>query len=107
MARSRTPLFNPQLFLSQPGKGKSSLRLVKKPTLFSQGEAADAVFYIHSGKVKLTVVSQQGKEAVIAILEQGAFLGESCLAGQGTRTATATVVEDCSVVRIDKDTMIG
>src|SRR4029078_10245355 len=106
MAPSRTPLFNPQLFLSQAGKGKSSLHLVKKQTLFSQGEAAEAVFYIHAGKVKLTVVSQQGKEAVIAILEQGAFFGESCLAGQGTRTATATVVEDGSVVRIDKDTMI-
>ena len=106
MARSRTPRFNPQLFLTQAGKGKSTLHLLKKQTLFSQGEAAEAVFYIHSGKVKLTVVSQQGKEAVIAILEQGAFFGESCLAGQRTRTATATVVEDCSVVCIDKDTMI-
>ena len=106
MARSRTPVFNPQLFLTQVGKGKSSLQLLKKQTLFSQGEAAETVFYIHSGKVKLTVVSQQGKEAVIAILEQGAFFGESCLAGQGTRTATATVVEDCTVVRIDKDIMI-
>jgi CRP/FNR family transcriptional regulator, cyclic AMP receptor protein len=106
MARSRTPLFSPQLFLTQAGQGKSRLQLLKKQTLFSQGEAAEAVFYIHAGKVKLTVVSQQGKEAVIAILEQGAFFGESCLAGQGTRTATATVVEDGSVVRIDKDTMI-
>jgi CRP/FNR family transcriptional regulator, cyclic AMP receptor protein len=106
MARSRTPLFSPQLFLTQAGQGKSRLQLLKKQTLFSQGEAAEAVFYIHAGKVKLTVVSQQGKEAVIAILEQGAFFGESCLAGQGTRTATATVVEDGSVVRIDKDTMV-
>lgn len=106
MVRSRTPLFNPQLFLTEVGEGKSTIRLLKKQTLFSQGEAAEAVFYIHSGKVKLTVVSQQGKEAVIAILEQGAFFGESCLAGQGTRTATATVVEDCNVVRIDKDAMI-
>src|SRR5688572_24309842 len=83
MAPSRTPLFNPQLFLTQVGKGKSSLQLLKRQTLFSQGEVAEAVFYIHLGKVKLTVVSQQGKEAVIAILEQGAFFGESCLAGQG------------------------
>ena len=87
MAPSRTPLFNPQLFLTQVDKGKSSLQLLKRQTLFSQGEVAEAVFYIHSGKIKLTVVSQQGKEAVIAILEQGAFFGESCLAGQGTRTA--------------------
>ena len=106
MARSRTPLFNPQLFLDKVGKGKTSLLPLKKQTLFLQGEAAEAVFYIQLGKVKLTVVSQQGKEAVIAILEQGAFFGESCLAGQGTRTATATAVEDCSIVRIDKDAMI-
>lgn len=74
MAPSRTPLFNPQMFLTPVGKGKSSLHLLKKQTLFSQGEVAEAVLYIHSGKVKLTVVSQQGKEVVIAILEQGRFL---------------------------------
>jgi len=64
------------------------------------------VFYIQTGKVKLTVVSQQGKEAVIAILERGAFFGESCLAGQSVRTATATAVEDCSLLRIDKEAML-
>jgi len=64
------------------------------------------VFYIQTGKVKLTVVSQQGKEAVIAILERGAFFGESCLAGLTVRTATATAVDDSSLVRIDKDAMI-
>ncbi len=62
MARSRTPLFDPQLFLTKVGKGKTSLLPLKKRTLFSQGEAAETVFYIQSGKVKLTVVSQQGKE---------------------------------------------
>jgi CRP-like cAMP-binding protein len=74
--------------------------------LFSQGDAAEAVFYIQTGKVKLTVVSQQGKEAVIAILEPGAFFGQSCLAGQAIRTATATAVEDSNIVRINKDAMI-
>ena len=74
--------------------------------LFSQGDAAEAVFYIQTGKVKLTVVSQQGKEAVIAILEPGAFFGQSCLAGQSIRTATATAVEDSNIVRINKDAMI-
>ncbi len=64
------------------------------------------MFYIQAGKVKLTVVSQQGKEAVVAILEQGSFFGESCLAGQTVRTATATALEDASLVRIDKDAMI-
>jgi len=63
------------------------------------------VFYIQAGKVKLSVVSRQGKEAVIAILEQGSFFGESCLAGQTVRAATATALEDSSIVRIDKDAM--
>jgi len=106
MARARTAPFNPQLFLTKVGQGKTSLISPKKHTIFSQGDAAEAVFYIQAGKVKLTVVSQQGKEAVVAILEQGAFFGESCLAGQGIRTATAMAVEDSSIVRIDKDAMI-
>src|SRR6476660_1249763 len=106
MARSRTALFNPQLFLTKVGKGKTSLLPLKKQRLFSQGEAAEAVFYVQCGKVKLTVVSQQGKEAVVWILEQGAFVGESCLAGQEIRTATATAVEDCSIVRIEKNAMV-
>ena len=107
MARGRTAAsFNPQLFLTKVGKGKTSLISPKKHTFFSQGDAAEAVFYIQAGKVKLTVVSQQGKEAVVAILERGAFFGESCLAGQVIRTATATAVEDSTIVRIDKEAMI-
>src|SRR6476646_5819150 len=101
MARKRTPAFNPQTFLSKVGSGKTRLTSPKKQALYSQGDAADAVFYIQAGKVKLTVVSRQGKEAVIAILEQGSFFGESCLAGQTVRTATATTAEDSSLVRID------
>jgi CRP-like cAMP-binding protein len=106
MARKRTPVFNPQTFLSKVGSGKTSLTPLKKQVLYSQGDAADAVFYIQGGKVKLSVVSQQGREAVVAILEQGSFLGESCLAGQTVRTATATALEDSSIVRIDKDAML-
>jgi CRP-like cAMP-binding protein len=106
MARTRTSVFNPQLFLTKVGQGKTSLISPKKHTIFSQGDAAKAVFYIQAGKVKLTVVSKQGKEAVVAILERGAFFGESCLAGQVIRTATATAVEDATIVRIDKDAMI-
>ena len=105
MARGRTS-FDLQLFLTKVGKGKTSLALHKKHTVFSQGQAADAVYYIQSGKVKLTVVSQQGKEAVIAMLERGAFFGESCLAGQAVRTATAAAVEDSEILRIDKEAMI-
>jgi len=106
MAHKRTTPFNPQTFLTKVGGGTTSLTSPKKQILFSQGDAAEAVFYIQGGKVKLTVVSRQGKEAVVAILEQGSFLGESCLAGQTVRTSTATTLEDSSIVRIDKDAMI-
>jgi CRP/FNR family transcriptional regulator, cyclic AMP receptor protein len=105
MGRTRTANVDPQLFLAKVGKGRTSLVFPTKHTIFSQGDAAEAVFYIVAGKVKLTVVSQQGKEAVIAIVERGAFIGESCLAGQSLRTMTATAVEECSLVRIDKEAM--
>jgi len=106
MAHKRTPPFDPQTFLTRVGNGKTSLTSPKKHTIFSQGDAAEAVFYIQAGKVKLTVVSKQGKEAVVAILIRGSFFGESCLAGQTVRSATATALEDCSIVRIDKDAML-
>ena len=106
MAPKRTTPFNPQTFLTKVGRGKTSLKSPKKQIVYSQGDVAEAVFYIQGGKVKLSVVSQQGKEAVVAILEQGSFFGESCLAGQIVRTATATALEDSSIVRIDKDAML-
>ncbi len=87
-------------------KGATVLMSPKNHTIFSQGEAADAVFYIQAGTVKLTVVSPQGQEAVVAMLERGACLGESCLAGQPVRAATATAVEDSTLVRLHKDAMI-
>ena len=105
MGQTRTANVDAQLFLAKVGQGKTSLVFPKKLTIFSQGDAAEAVFYIEAGKVKLTVVSQQGKEAVIAIVERGAFFGESCLAGQTIRTMTAAAVEECNLVRIDKDAM--
>ena len=105
MARARMAS-DLQFFLTKVGRGSTILLFPKKQTIFSQGEAAEAVFYIRAGKVKLTVVSQQGKEAVIAILEQGAFLGQSCLAGQAVRTATATAVDETDIVQIDKEAMI-
>ena len=74
--------FNPQTFFNQVGNGKTTLKIPKKQVLFSQGDTTDAVFYVQAGKVKLIVVSPQGKEAVIAILEPGSFFGEGCLAGQ-------------------------
>ena len=106
MASNRTPPFNPRTFLTKVGSGKTTLQVRKKQILFSQGEAAEAVFYIQAGKIKLTVVSQQGKEAVVAILGRGGFLGEGCLAGQLVCMATATALEDSTIVRIDKLAMI-
>jgi len=105
MGRKRITTFIPQEFLRQVGSGKTTLQIRKKQILFSQGDAAEAVFYILKGQVKLTVVSRQGKEAVVAVLGGGDFLGESCLAGQPKRLATATSLEDSTVVRIDKTVM--
>ncbi|HEU0069580.1 MAG TPA: Crp/Fnr family transcriptional regulator [Nitrospiraceae bacterium] len=99
--------FNPQTFLNQAGNGKTTLKFPKKQILFSQGDTTDAVFYVQAGKVKLTVVSPQGKEAVIALLEPGSFFGEGCLAGQLVHLATATAVDDASIVRIGKQSMLG
>ncbi|MFZ1746814.1 MAG: Crp/Fnr family transcriptional regulator [Nitrospirales bacterium] len=104
-AKSESP-FNLQKFLVQDGSGKKFLTFPKKQNLFSQGDVADAVFYIQSGQVKLSVVSKQGKEAVVGIVEQGGFVGEGCLAGQRVCMATATTLEDSTLVRIDKQAMI-
>ena len=101
-----TGAFDTQLFLTKVGKGITKVLCPKKHTIFSQGDVAEAVFYIQTGKVKLTVVSKQGKEAVIAILEGGAFFGESCLAGQSLRTATATALEESDIMRVDKGVML-
>src|SRR5258706_1267095 len=78
----------------------------KKAAIFSQGSRADAVFYLEKGKVKLTVLSARGKEAVVAILGSGDFFGEGSLAGQPLRMATATAITDCSVLRVQRETMI-
>ena len=107
MARKPTAPFNPKTFLTKVGSGKTILKPEKKQTIFSQGDAADAVFYVQNGKVKLTVVSQQGKEAVVAILEPESFFGEACLAGEKFRMATATSLEDATtLLRIEKQAMI-
>lgn len=106
MATKRTAAFNPTTFLAKVGNGKTILKSRKKDVLFSQGDAADAVFYIQEGKVKLTVVSTKGKEAVVAILERTAFFGEGCLAGQPVRMAAATALDPSTIVRIDKSAML-
>lgn len=105
-AKPKKPPFNSKTFLSQVGNGKTKLTSPPKKIIFSQGEEANAVFYIQSGKVKLSVVSKQGKEAVLAIAEQGGFFGEGCLAGQQVYMTMATTMEDSVLVRIDKQVMI-
>ena len=98
--------FDPKIFLSKIGRGKTLVRYRLRQPIFAQGDEADAVYYLQKGQVKLTVVSAQGKEAVIALLGVGDFFGEGCLAGQPLRMATATAILDCSIVRIEKQTII-
>jgi len=98
--------FDPNAFLATIGEGRKIVPSQKKQTIFTQGDAADAVFYIQSGKVKLTVVSNNGKEATIGILGERDFFGEGCLAGQPLRMAAATAMTDCEVLRIEKKAMI-
>jgi CRP/FNR family cyclic AMP-dependent transcriptional regulator len=102
----RMAKFSPQKFLAQVGKGKKTLTCPKKRIIFSQGDAADAVFYLQTGQVKLTVISSQGEEAIVAMLEPGSFFGEGCLAGQLVCMVTATAVGNSVLVRIDKQAMI-
>jgi CRP/FNR family cyclic AMP-dependent transcriptional regulator len=98
--------FNPQTFCKQVSNGKTLLKSPKNQILYSQGDTTDAVFYVQAGKVKLTVISPQGKEAVIAILGRGSFFGEGGLAGQPVHLATATTIEDARIVRIDKPSIL-
>ena len=98
--------FNPQTFLVKVGHGKTTLQAPKEKLIFSQGDTADAVFYVQAGKVKLTVLSQQGKEAVVGILDHGSFFGEGCLVGQLACMATATALDASTIVRIEKAAMI-
>jgi CRP/FNR family transcriptional regulator, cyclic AMP receptor protein len=99
-------MFDPRIFLAKVGTGKQVLEFHKNQHVFEQGDVADTVFYIQSGKVKLTVLSEQGKEAVVAILEPGQFFGEGCMNGHPLRIATTTAIEDCVITSITKDAMI-
>jgi CRP-like cAMP-binding protein len=98
--------FDPQTFLSTINGSRKIEAVPKKQTIFAQGDSSDAVFYIRQGKVRLSVVSKIGKEATIGILNEGDFFGEGCLTGQPLRLCSATAMSDCSVMRIDKESMI-
>ena len=99
--------FDPIAFLSKVGAGKTILKFQKNHHVFEQGGVADAVFYIQEGSVKLTVLSEQGKEAVVGILGPGQFFGEGCLNGHPLRIATTTAMEECVITSISKEAMIA
>jgi CRP-like cAMP-binding protein len=94
------------VFLDTIGEGRKAMLFPKKQAVFAQGDLADAVFYLQTGKVRLTVVSKEGKEATIGILSNGSFFGEGSLAGQLLRMGTATAMTDCAVLRIEKKAMV-
>jgi CRP/FNR family transcriptional regulator, cyclic AMP receptor protein len=98
--------FDAHAFLATIGEGRKFVLFPKKQGIFAQGDAANAVFYIQTGKVRLTVVSKTGKEATIGILGEGDFFGEACMVGQPLRMLTASAMTDCAVLRIEKKAMM-
>ena len=98
--------FDPSTFLAKVGEGRSIVDYRKNQVVFSQGDKADAVFYLRKGKVKLAVISNEGKEAVVAILGEREFFGEGCLVAQPLRMATATTLTSCAIVRLEKSAMV-
>jgi CRP-like cAMP-binding protein len=105
-ASKKLAKFDTKTFLSTINGGRKIADFPKKKTIFVQGDSSDGVFYIKKGKVRLTVVSEIGKEATIGILNEGDFFGEGCLAGQPLRLCSATAMTDCSVMKIDKKSMM-
>jgi CRP/FNR family cyclic AMP-dependent transcriptional regulator len=107
MSSARARTFDPRAFLAETGLGRTILRYPKNKVIFPQGSPSDAVFYIQRGRAKLTVLSAHGKEATIALLGEGDFMGEGCMASdQPLRTASATAITDCLALRIEKDAML-
>ena len=98
--------FNPKTFLATIGEGRKMVSFAKKRPIFTQGDPADAVFYLQKGKVQLTVVSKAGKEATIGIVSEGNFFGEGALAGQLLRMGSASAMTDCELMRVEKKAMI-
>lgn len=98
--------FDPKVFLSQVNEGRTKSEYRKNQIVYRQGDPADSAFFIQSGKVKVTVTSEQGKEAVVAVLGPDEFCGEGCLAGQPRRMATATAMTECKIMRLEKGAII-
>jgi CRP/FNR family cyclic AMP-dependent transcriptional regulator len=99
--------FDPHTFLATIGEGRKSLAVAKRQSIFTQGDTADAVFYIQRGRVRLTVVSKTGREATIGILSEGSFFGEGALAGQLLRMGSAAAMTACELLRVDKKAMMN
>jgi CRP/FNR family cyclic AMP-dependent transcriptional regulator len=106
IATNQAPAFDLGRFLAKAGSGRTLTKSQKHQVVFAQGEPADAVFYIQKGKVKITVISEHGKEAIIAILGPREFCGEGCLAGQPLRIATAATMTECDILRLEKEAII-
>jgi CRP/FNR family cyclic AMP-dependent transcriptional regulator len=108
MATKVTPraVFNLKVFLTKANGGRTNSEFQAKKRIFVQGETANAIFYIREGKVKLSVISKQGKEAVVAFFGNGDFFGEGCLAGQQVRMATAVAISECSVLKLEKTVVV-
>ena len=103
----KSETFDPQVFLAKAGTGKANLRFRAGGEIYAQGDAADAIYFLQEGKIKITVTAENGKEAVLSIVDAGDFFGEGCLNGQPLRMATVTAMTDCAVMRIDKATMLA
>ena len=99
--------FDPKVFLATIGEGRKLITVAKKKTIFTQGDTADAVFYIQKGKVRLNVVSKVGREATIGILSEGSFFGEGALAGQVLRMGSAAAMTNCELLRVEKKAMMA
>jgi CRP/FNR family transcriptional regulator, cyclic AMP receptor protein len=106
VAKKSKPQFDPEAFLAKADGGLTISKYAKGQAIFAQGDPADAVFYIRQGRVKISVISAQGKEAVVAFLKAGDFIGEGCLTGRPRRVSTARVLEDSVVTRVDNATMV-
>jgi len=105
-ASKKLSKFDTKTFLSTINGGRKIVVFSKKQAIFAQGDSADAVFYIKEGRIRLTIVSKSGKEATLGILNEGDFIGEGCLTGQTRRLFSATAMTDCTVMRIDKKSMM-
>src|SRR5665213_1866962 len=107
IAKTNQPAFDPKAFLAKVGEGKAIVEYRNDQVVFAQGDVADTIYYIQKGRLKVVVISEQGKEAVVGILEPGQFFGEGCMNGHALRIATTTAMEACLVTVITKAAMLA